>query len=349
MRQTIIALAAILAVAACGGSETPRPAEPRDSSSPSAAAGPSVEGGEAWIAAQPHSEHLVLIRPDGSGAVDILGELPFEQFHPDWAPDGDQLAFEHAPEGPDADARNIWISDADGTHAEPLVTSHPAGLEGLFWANPAWSPDGSALAMVGYEGNASLGLPARSVLAVVDFSTRKLSVVSEYESANNGNLHSNPRWSNDGTAFVFTLDHFRGDRYLGGAIAVIEQTATGWSEPELITDVGGFADHADWHPTKDLIVFCTYDYGAFFETEEPSNLYTIRPDGSQRTQITDFGPGEDRATQPTWTSDGRIIFTRSTGASDDEQRPAFIRADGSGIEVVDTPENLVYPRLRPTT
>jgi Tol biopolymer transport system component len=96
-------------------------------------------------------------------------------------------------------------------------------------------------------------------------------------------------------------------------------------------------------------VFCTYDYGAFFETDEPSNLFTIRPDGSQRVQITDFGSGDDRATQPSWTSDGRIIFTHVTGDRDETQRPAFMRADGSSVEVVDAPENLVHSRLRPTT
>jgi len=242
----------------------------------------------------------------------------------------------------------MWVSDADGTDAEALVREYPADLDGLFWANPAWSPDGGAIAMVGYEGNASTELPTRSVLAIADVATGDLTVVSEYRSADNGNLHTNPRWSNDGGKFVFTLDHFDGDEYLGGTIAVIEQTDGGWTEPEEITEVGEFADKADWHPTEDLLVFCTYDYSAFFETDEPSNLYTIRPDGSERTQLTHFGPGEDRATQPSWTSDGRIIFTHVTGEIDGTQRPAFLSADGSGLEIVDAPENLVHSRLRPT-
>ena len=202
--------------------------------------------------------------------------------------------------------------------------------------------------MVGFDANDAVALPGRSVLAVVDVATRELSVVSEYESANDGNLHNLPRWSNDGSAFVFTLDHFRGENYAGGAIAVIEQTGGDWSEPELITKPGMFADHADWHPTEDLIVFCTYDQ-TFYETDEPSNLYTVRPDGSQRTQLTDDGPGEERATQPSWTSDGRIIFTHMTGDQDETLRPAFMQADGSGLEVVDISQNLAYPRLQPTS
>lgn len=201
--------------------------------------------------------------------------------------------------------------------------------------------------MVGYERKASQVLPARSVLAVVDVDTCEVSVVSEYRSAK-GNLDSNPRWSNDGTAFVFSLDHFEGDQYLGGAIAVIEQTGDGWSEPELLTEVGEFADRPDCHPTEDLIVFCTYDYAAFFETDEPSNLYTIRSDGSERTQITDFGSSEGR-------SDAAVV---DIGRADHlhvrqrlerrEQADRAHRGRRRGLEIVDAPENLVHARLRPT-
>ena len=95
-------------------------------------------------------------------------------------------------------------------------------------------------------------------------------------------------------------------------------------------------------------MFGTYDYGPFFETDEPSNLYTIRPDGTGRVQLTTFGAGDDRATQPSWTSDGRIIFTYVSGQHDESQRPAFLNADGTGLELLDVPEPLVYPRLRPT-
>jgi Tol biopolymer transport system component len=361
----IAAIAAMSAMAACGGdagapgssasaSASVEPAEPTGATAASGAttgtgetSAFAVEPDEPWIAAQPHRPHLALVRPDGSEAVDILDDLPYEQFHPDWSPDGMQLTFEHAPEGPDADVRDVWISDADGSNAEPLVTEYPPDLEGLFWSTPAWSLDGDSIAMVGYQGNAAMVLPTRSVLAVVDLATRELSVVSEVASAD-GNLHANPRWSNDGTAIVFALDHFRGDRYLGAAIAIVRHADAEWSEPELITEVGEYADHPDWHPTEDLIVFSTYDYAAFWETDEPSNLYTIRPDGSDRIQLTDFGAGEDRATQPTWTSDGRIIFTYVSGERDERQQIAFIGADGSGLLVIDGTEDLVYPRLRPT-
>ncbi len=124
-----------------------------------------------------------------------------------------------------------------------------------------------------------------------------------------------------------------------------------WSAPESITDVGPFA-RVDWHPTEDLIVFGDHDIGSENSTDEPTNLYTVRPDGSELTQITSFGPGEARAGQPTWTSDGRIVFTHVTGDEDQHREVAFVNADGSGLEIAVPAEevgefNRPHPRTRP--
>jgi hypothetical protein len=147
------------------------------------------------------------------------------------------------------------------------------------------------------------------------------------------------------------LDHFKGDEFVGGRIAVIRRTAAGWSKPKSITKLVG-GPRADWHPTEDLIVFCTNDVGSLEVTDEPSNLFTVRPDGTKLTQITDYGPGKERASQPTWTADGRIIFDHITGANDELGTVAFIKSDGSGLEIVVGNElvgdgNRPHPRLRP--
>jgi predicted Rdx family selenoprotein len=128
------------------------------------------------------------------------------------------------------------------------------------------------------------------------------------------------------------LDHFKGDEFVGGRIAVIRRTDAGWSKPKSITKLVG-GPRADWHMTDDLIVFCTNDVGSVQVTDEPSNLFTVRSDGSKLTQITDYGPGKERASQPTWTADGRIIFDHITGADDELGTVAFINSDGSGLEI----------------
>jgi hypothetical protein len=67
------------------------------------------------------------------------------------------------------------------------------------------------------------------------------------------------------------MDHFKGDEFVGGRIAIIPRTDAGWSKPTPITNVVG-APGPDWHPTEDLIVFCTNDVGSLQVTDEPSNL-----------------------------------------------------------------------------
>jgi hypothetical protein len=187
------------------------------------------------------------------------------------------------------------------------------------------------------------------VLAIVTVASGKITVLRELETSA-GRLHSFPRWSPAGDAFVISLDHFKGDEFVGGRIAVIPRTDAGWSKPKSITKLVG-GPNADWHPTDDLIVFCTNDVGSVQVTDEPSNLFTVRSDGSKLTQITDYA-GKERASQPTWTADGRIIFDHITGADDELGTVAFINSDGSGLEIAVGNEligesNRPHPRLRP--
>ena len=78
------------------------------------------------------------------------------------------------------------------------MEAYPAGLDGLYWEDPAWSRDGTQIAMVGYGGNPE-GTPARSVLGLVDVATRELTVAGELALADG--LHSFPRWSPAGEAW----------------------------------------------------------------------------------------------------------------------------------------------------
>ena len=231
------------------------------------------------------------------------------------------------------------------------MKEYPAELSSLFWDNPAWSPDGSQIATVGYGSDPATELPERSLLAIITMASGEVTVVGELESSA-GLLHSFPRWSPAGDAFVISLDHFKGDELVGSRIAVIRRTDADWSKPKPITKVVAGGPRVDWHPSDDLIVFCTNDVGGLQVTDEPSNSFTVRSDGSKLYQITDYGPREERASQPTWTADGRIIFDHITGANDQRGTVAFLNPDGPGLEIAVGNEligesNRPHPRLRP--
>ena len=301
------------------GASSTTTTEPRSTTTTTGA--PVLGDGEEWIAFQGVPRGISLIRADGTGSHVILGP-PGDQNHPDWSPDGSEIAYvQH-----DGLSSTVMITDVRGEDPRPLVESPPADLEGLFWENPAWSRDGSEIAMVGYDGDPNQVAPTRSVLAIVDVASGELTIAGELARAD-GRLHSFPRWSPDGQAMALNVDHFTGDAYDGGTVAVVRRTGDTWSAPDEITEVGQYS-RVDWHPTEDLIVFGDYDIGGVESTDHPTNLYTIRSNGSERASLTSFGAGEERASQPTWTSDGRIVFTYVTG-DDDEMRETRAAERGS--------------------
>jgi Tol biopolymer transport system component len=135
----------------------------------------------------------------------------------------------------------------------------------------------------------------------------------------------------------------------GSAIAVIDFAREG-AKPVSLTDWSMYATYPDWHPGSDEILFSTFDLGEFQGTDEPSNLYTIKADGSGQTALTTFGKAEQRATQPTWTPDGsRIIFALvgQEAGFDNPRHAAFVERNGANL--ADLGVAATHPRLRPGT
>ena len=347
-----------LSVAACQGSgalqPTPSPtrvaspAPTSASASPSASAAPTMRADEPWIAYQWEPEHgqgLYLMRPDGSDAHEIATELPGDAFHPDWSPDGKRIALDLG-----TDEHEIWVVDADGTNAAAIVPrSTDCAISCGDVALPAWSPDGSKIAFVRFKLGAS-GLEA-AVIEVQDIASGDRRVLYTAPSKTALNY---PRWSSDGQSIVFEMTRYPDTQInpgtaTGSAIAVID-VAGERAQPVVLTDWSMYATYPDWRPGSDEIVFSTYDLGEFPATDEPSNLYTIRPDGSGQTPLTTFGKAEQRATQPTWTPDGsRIIFALvgQQAGFDNPRHAAFLEANGSNV--VDIGVVATHPRLRPGT
>jgi Tol biopolymer transport system component len=302
---------------------------------------------EPWIAYQwvrAGGDGIYLMRPDGTDPHELLPDATYNSFHPDWSPDGARIAFEADPAG----RREIWVVNADGTNAATIVPrSTDCAISCGDVAFPAWSPDGSKIAFVRFQLGGG-GLEA-SVIEVQDIASGDRQVLFKAPSKTALNY---PRWSSDGRSIVFEMTRYPDTQITSGtatgsAISVVDTTAEG-ATPVLLTDWSMYATYPDWRPGSNEVVFSTYDLEEFQATDEPSNLYTIKPDGSGQTALTKFGMAEQRATQPTWTPDGsRIIFTLvgQRADMDNPRQAAFIERGGSDIVKFDVAAT--HPRLRP--
>jgi Tol biopolymer transport system component len=317
---------------------------------------------EPWVAFEARSplgngeepRAVMAVQPDGSDnhavAVDQL-----ESYQPDWSHDGARVAFTRDR---DEGGTSIWTVNADGTDEQELVA---CALPCLTLFAPSWSPDDSKLVVARIDLPPDGGtIGDRCYLETIDATTLERTIILEgAPGTEQVECYASPRWSGDGQSIVFELPGYDADArdgswsLTGSSIAVVDADGAPDQEPRVLTDPELLATHPDWHPSQDLIVFGTRPLDTFPSMWLATNLYTIRPDGTDIRQVTSYGDLESRATSPTWTPDGeQISFSYIEPTTDDltldegDRQLAFIEPDGSGLRVVPG-VNGVEPRLRP--
>jgi Tol biopolymer transport system component len=342
MPRTILIFASLAAVLIAGGallfagSRGPSPAPaPAPSASPGAAPTPSLTpgpspyplaAGEAWIL-MGGDDRGTLVRPDGTGRHDILLRLGVTVGNPTWSPDGERLVFE----GNGDRGSQLWVADADGTNARQL-TPTPSGCPNqacIEAVNPAWSPDGKSIAYVAPQHDG--GVFTRTSLMLLDVETG--TTTEAYGTTEVG--LGRPAWSPDSQSIVLEIVRYGGSVEVGPitgtSIAIIDLRSADRA-PHEIVDPGLLAGYPYWHPSEDLIVFRTNrldnSTNILIDPNAASNLYTIHPDGSGMTMLTDYRVGGFVVRGPAWTPDGRILFASFHPATQEEYL-RIIDADGS--------------------
>jgi Tol biopolymer transport system component len=358
-----LAVVAVL-VAACGGATgsptaTPPPsptatAAPTTATlipdpTPVATPTPAVVGpGEPWLAYQSGGQFgsgIYLIRPDGSDTLFPIRGVPAGvQEHPEWSPDGARLLFTITETEDDGgQTEDIWVADTATWEPERLVDCEAPCASA---DEPAWSPDGATIAfqrVVEEDGGFA------STLELLDVATGATRVVL---AAPARRVILAPRWSPDGGRLVVELLELAGDGadadIAGDGLAIVDLAAAAPALDEIVP-ADRLANNPDWSPAGDLLVF-----SAPAEGGEPggklSDLWTVRPDGSEPTRITDLAASGGSAIHPTFVPDGeRILFVLDDPANSRFSVISSVRSDGSELAPA-TPTSIpgTHPRLRPT-
>lgn len=334
-RIAFVAVSAVLV--ACGANSPPAaeslPENGADASaSPDASPGVSASptphpfaGERDWIAYQTNrdgAEGIWLIHPDGTEDHEIGLQVPGEHLHPDWSPDGTQLVFTSRTE-----TDTLYVLDLETSDARPLWACAGSCLGD---DEAAWSPDGSQVAFVRVMEPFDDGISS-CALMMGDPTSGAVQQIGPTRSCNDREAF--PRWSDDGSAVVYHRAILRGDTVVASAVYTFDLAT---AEETKLTDDALFGGDADWAGER-WIVFSTYPLRDF-PCCEVSNLYRIRPDGTDLEQLTHFETGEERATQPRVTPDGAsILYAAVIG---DHRVPALIPIYGG--ETVNIVQEGIY-------
>ena len=217
--------------------------------------------------------------PDAASAEDSAGRIVFES---------DRRGH-----------RDIWIMDADGSHAEALTDD---GADDVF---PVWSPDGGRIAW------------SRGVKGVYEIWVMNADGSGKTQITFEGVRSRVPTWSPNGDRIAFGRS---GDLWVMDADGSDQQQLT--SGPNL--DLG-----PRWSPVEDRIAF-------FSDRNGGSAVYTVRSDGTQIAQMT---PDALNAGAPGWSPDGnQLSFSDNFCATCAAESDLFVMdVDGSNLrQLTDT-------------
>jgi hypothetical protein len=281
-----------------------------------------------------HVQRIWIANGDGTGAHELLPEVPGDQQALGWTPDGSRILYQDT-------ACELGFADVEGSVVEtlPLDIMFPARAPDEcpdLSAGFSFSPDGGQLAYVVGEGE--IGGPQVSTIVVYDLDTRQLTRL-ESTSANDAGtcvtpsegINLGPMWSPDGRRLVVTRDNI-GPVDENHACRSIVFTVNGDGTDFRVvvpSQVGSQPLGASWSPDGSLIVFHVGNY-ANGGAGDTCDVATVGLDGSDFRRLTSDGI----SCGPSWTEDGRILFRKFIDLDLGTSDPWIMDADGSNATLL---------------
>lgn len=242
---------------------------------------------------------LFSIRPDGSGLVQVT-HTPASQAAGGgvWSADGTMIAYSR-----DLHSRGRGeIARADGSHPHAIT---PRRFQ---FAGPGdWLPDGRRLVVSALSADPSSKRKCDQGLRLVNTAGKLIRTITRIT----GPACRDERWdvdadvSPDGKRIVFDADSFEGT-----AICVIGLNGRG---RKCLTTRADDDAHPRWSPDGTKILFSSHHDPSRNRTGATTNLFTIRSDGSELTQITHLDGDGFYAGAGSWAPDGtQIVYRRQS-------------------------------------
>jgi TolB protein len=286
VRKILVASACSVVIAATGSFAASAQSHHRVAAVPARA----HNGRIAFQANVGRDPQVFTIEPNGSGLRQVT-HVPSKDpgaENPTWSPDGTTIAFDAAA-GKGVDIFTV----SQRTHPAQLPLS-----VGAFNGDPAYSPGGAQISFDQDVGPAAPKVHGIFIASADGSNARRLTTGIRTTQA----FDTQSQWSPDGKRLVF-MSVKNGKE---AAIFVVNIDGTGLKR---LTPWSLDAGNPDWSPDGHEILFNPYwdpHPGKF------SNIFSMRPDGSHRTQLTHPRPGV-QSFAPAWSPDGtKIVFVRFT-------------------------------------